>query len=80
VPLTAILAAWLEGHPRSRRSPSETFSPGCRSRGNSASYSPISTAGFGNVLIWLPGLHAVAALYHHFWRRDTVLLWMLPGR
>ena len=34
----------------------------------------------GNVLIWLAGLHAAAALYHHFWRRDTVLLSMLPGR
>jgi cytochrome b561 len=32
------------------------------------------------VLIWLAGLHAVAALYHHFWRRDTVLQSMLRGR
>jgi cytochrome b561 len=34
----------------------------------------------GNVLIWLAGLHAAAALYHHCWRRDTVLLSMRPGR
>ena len=32
----------------------------------------------GNVLIWPAGLHAAAALYHHFWRRDRVLLRMLP--
>jgi cytochrome b561 len=24
-------------------------------------------------------LHVVAALYHHFWRRDDVLRRMLPG-
>jgi cytochrome b561 len=34
----------------------------------------------GDVLIWLAGFHAAAALYHHFWRRDTVLLSMLPRR
>ena len=34
----------------------------------------------GDVLIWLAGLHAAAAFYHHYWRRDTVLLSMLPGR
>ena len=33
-----------------------------------------------NVLICLAGLHAAAAIYHHFWRRDTVLLSMLRGR
>lgn len=31
------------------------------------------------VLPVLLGLHVAAALYHHFWRRDHVLLRMLPG-
>jgi len=32
----------------------------------------------GDALIWLAGFHAAAALFHHFWRRDTVLRSMLP--
>ena len=28
---------------------------------------------------WLAGLHAAAALYHHFRRRDTVLLFHVAG-
>lgn len=32
----------------------------------------------GDVLMWLAGLHAAAALYHHFLRRDGVLAAMLP--
>lgn len=32
----------------------------------------------GNVFIWLAGLHAVAALAHHFVLRDATLLRMLP--
>jgi len=34
------------------------------------------TVGF--VLLGLIGLHAAAALYHHFWRRDDTLTAMLP--
>jgi cytochrome b561 len=29
--------------------------------------------------IGLVGVHTLAALYHHFWRRDEVLMRMLPG-
>lgn len=35
----------------------------------------IATAGY-----WLIGLHVVAALYHHFVRRDDTMLRMLPRR
>lgn len=31
------------------------------------------------VLLGLVGLHVLAALYHHFWMRDRVLIRMLPG-
>jgi cytochrome b561 len=31
------------------------------------------------VLLGIVGLHVLAALYHHFWLRDSVLLRMLPG-
>ena len=32
----------------------------------------------GNVGYFLIGLHAVAALYHHYWRRDDTLVRMAP--
>jgi cytochrome b561 len=32
----------------------------------------------GNVIIWLAGLHAAAALFHHYVLRDGVLTSMLP--
>ena len=34
----------------------------------------------GNVIIWLSGLHAIAAIYHHRVLKDGVLLSMLPPR
>ena len=34
----------------------------------------------GDVLIWLAGLHALAAIYHHVFLKDGVLLSMLPAR
>jgi cytochrome b561 len=33
----------------------------------------------GDVIIWLAGLHAVAAIYHHVKVKDGVLASMLPG-
>jgi cytochrome b561 len=33
----------------------------------------------GDVIIWLAGLHAVAALYHHYILKDSVLMSMLPA-
>ncbi|HET7931086.1 MAG TPA: cytochrome b [Rhodanobacteraceae bacterium] len=35
---------------------------------------------FGNILMYLAGLHAVIALFHHFVQRDNTLKRMLPGR
>jgi cytochrome b561 len=33
----------------------------------------------GDVIIWLAGLHAVAAIYHHVFLKDGVLLSMMPN-
>jgi cytochrome b561 len=79
VPLTAILGAWLEGHPLTMLIVGyiEPWIPQSRQLGLALA----NIHGWlGDMLIWLAGLHAVVALYHHFWRRDTVLLSMLPGR
>jgi cytochrome b561 len=79
LPITAILGAWLEGHPVTVLAVGniDPWLPQSHQLGLVLAY---SHRWLGNGLIWLAGLHAVAALFHHFWRRDTVLLSMLPGR
>jgi cytochrome b561 len=77
VPLTAILGAGFEGHPLT-----------VLAVGNIQTWLPRSPqlglvlanihGWLGDALIWLAGFHAAAALYHHYWRRDTVLRSMLP--
>jgi len=32
----------------------------------------------GDAVLWLAGGHALAGLYHHYFRRDNVLVSMLP--
>ena len=79
VPLTAILGAWLAGHPLTMLVVGniQPWIPQSQQLGLALA----NIHGWlGNVLIWLAGLHAAVALYHHFWRRDTVLFSMLPGR
>jgi len=78
VPLTAISGAWLAGHPL-------TLLGGLRI---APLVSPQLELGrsiaelhgwLGDVILWLAGGHAVAALYHHFFLKDGVLRSMLPG-
>ena len=79
VPVTAILGAWLEGHPLTVLvlGNIQPLIPESRQLGLVLA----NLHGWlADVLIWLAGLHAAAALYHHFLRRDTVLLSMLAGR
>jgi cytochrome b561 len=79
VPVTAILGAWLEGHPLTLLAivNIQPWLPQSRQLGLALG----DIHGWlGDALMGLAGLHATAALYHHFWRRDTVLLSMLPGR
>ena len=34
---------------------------------------------FGDAILWLAGVHALAAIYHHFVLNDRVLRSMLPS-
>jgi cytochrome b561 len=79
VPVTAILGAWFEGHPLTVLAVGNIQPWLPQSRQLGLALADIH-GWLGDVLIWLAGLHAAAALYHHFWRRDTVLLSMLPRR
>jgi cytochrome b561 len=77
LPLTAIVGAWLEGHPLTLLGIGNfgPMLPPSHDLGQSLSY--IHTI-LGNVMIWGAGLHAAAALFHHFVLRDNVLISMLP--
>ena len=80
LPMTALLALGSEGHPL-------TVLGGVR-----VNHMPLIADSaiakmadwgdlhglLGNLLIWLSGLHAVAAIYHHVFLKDGVLLSMLP--
>ncbi len=78
VPLTAISGAWLEGHPLTllgniRIGP---WLPEIHDVGQAIA--SIHTW-LGDAILWVAGVHAAAALYHHFLLRDGVLRSMLPG-
>ena len=79
VPLTAIAGTWLEGHALTLLGGLriEPWIEPDRALGHNLS----DVHGWlGNAMLWLAGLHAVAALVHHFVLRDGVLLSMLPSR
>lgn len=78
VPLTAILGAWLEGHPLATLGGLEIAAPFAASHDLGASIATIHTW-LGDAILWVAGVHALAALYHAFILRDGVLASMLPG-
>ncbi len=80
VPLTAIVGAWLEGHPVTLIGLGEIGPLSYREIIRSARRSTEIHTLLGDLIIWLAGLHAAAALFHHFVMRDGVFLSMLPRR
>ncbi len=77
VPLTAIFGAWYEGHAVTFIGIGEIGPVLTTSHDFGRSITELHTT-LGNVIIWIAGFHAAAALYHHFFLRDRVLLSMLP--
>jgi cytochrome b561 len=77
LPLTAIIGAWLEGHPLTLLGAGTLgpLLPQAHDVGQTVSY--VHTI-LGNLIVWAAGLHAIAALFHHFVLRDNVLTSMLP--
>ena len=78
VPLTAITGAWLEGHPLTLVSGVEIAPMLAKSHTLGKRIAEVHTW-LGDTIMWVAGLHAAAALYHHFVLRDAVLASMLPG-
>ena len=77
VPLSAILGAWLEGHPLAYLGGLEVAAPFAASHDLGVTIATIHTW-LGDAILWVAGLHALAALYHQFVLKDGVLASMLP--
>jgi cytochrome b561 len=77
LPLTAITGAWLEGHPL-------TLLGGVRIPPMIPTYHATGAViaeihgWLGDIIMWLAGFHALAALFHHYFMEDGVLVSMLP--
>ena len=77
VPVTAVLGAWLEGHPLTLLAGIEVASPIAASHDTGVSIATLHTW-LGDAILWLAGFHAIAAIYHHTFLKDDVLAAMLP--
>lgn len=79
VPLTAIGGAWLEGHPLTLLGGVVVPPPVAESHALGAKIAEVHTW-LGDVILWLAGAHAAAALVHHYVFKDGILRSMLPHR
>jgi cytochrome b561 len=78
VPVSAIAGAWLSAHPVmiAGFGPIGPFTAETSKTGRQLA----EVHGLlGDALMWVAGLHAGAALFHHFWLKDRTLGAMLPG-
>ncbi|WP_225704817.1 cytochrome b [Bradyrhizobium cenepequi] len=77
VPATAVLGTWLEGIPVTL--PGFDIAPQiAKAHGLGQLIMEIHTT-LGNAILWVAGVHAAAALFHHFYLRDEVFQSMAPG-
>jgi len=77
VPLSAILGAWLEGHALTLLWGIQVQPPIPEHHAAGEVVAELHTW-LGDAILWIAGLHATAALYHHFVLKDSVLISMLP--
>jgi cytochrome b561 len=78
VPLTSITGAWLEGHPLTLLG-GVKIGPLLGLSHDTGAWIANLHGWLGDALLWLAGLHAVAALYHQVVLKDGVLASMLPA-
>ena len=77
LPLTAISGAWLEAHPLTLIGGTD-IAPWLAQSHDLGKRLATAHTWLGDAIMWLAGLHALAALYHHVLLKDGVLLAMLP--
>jgi len=78
VPLAGIAGAWLEGHPLTLGILGEIPPLVSENHPLGERIAELHTW-LGDAILWIAGLHAAAALFHHFALRDEVLVTMLPA-
>lgn len=78
IPVLGILLTWFRGNELSFFGLFTIPAPFAPDRTTARTVRELHSLCANGILI-LAGLHALAALYHHFIRRDTVLVRMLPG-
>lgn len=78
IPASAIVGSWLEGHAITIYGLGALGPFLGTSRQVGHQILEVHQL-LGNVIVWLAGLHAAAALYHHYFMKDDVLRAMLPG-
>jgi cytochrome b561 len=79
VPLSAVAGAWLEAHPVTLLWGIAIAPPIAESHAVGATIAELH-GWLGDAILWLAGLHAAAALFHHYVLKDSVLASMLPAR
>jgi cytochrome b561 len=77
LPLTAISGAWLEGHPVTLLAGVQIAPLLPLAHDLGATVARIHTW-LGDAILWVAGLHALAALFHHWVLKDDVLVSMAP--
>jgi cytochrome b561 len=78
VPLTAVLGAWLEGHAVVLLT-GQVFAPQLATSHTLGTQISEIHAWLGDLILWLAGAHAAAAIYHQAVLKDAVLVTMLPN-
>jgi len=78
VPVSAVLGAWLEGHPIELLNGLSFAAPMQTNPGLGALIADVH-GWLGDTLLWLAGAHALAAIYHRAVLKDGVLGSMLPS-
>jgi cytochrome b561 len=79
VPLSAIFGSWIEGHSLSFYLVGAVASPWATSQALGGTILRLHKLA-GDAIMWLAGVHAAAALFHHFILRDNVLRSMIVSR
>jgi cytochrome b561 len=77
LPVTAICGAWLEGHPLTLLG-GVTIAPRLSTSPDLGATLAELHGWLGDIVLWLAGAHALAALYHHWILGDGVFVSMLP--
>jgi len=77
LPITAIMGAWLEAHPLTLLG-NLHIGPYIAPSHDIGSRISALHGWLGDVIMWLAGIHALAAIFHHIVLRDGVLVSMTP--